>query len=139
MATVEEILVPDIGDFAGVEVIEILVQPGDSIQVEQSLLTLESDKATMEIPAPRAGVIKEIKVKELPDLDDEFGKMLAGKYGFGRSKILSLEETLDRIPTLTQDGLRGGVVEQWWEAPAPHRFLGVAWLAESGVAARPVG
>ena len=63
MATVEEILVPDIGDFAGVEVIEILVQPGDSIQAEQSLLTLESDKATMEIPAPRAGVVKEIKVK----------------------------------------------------------------------------
>jgi len=63
VATVEEILVPDIGDFAGVEVIEILVQPGDSIQAEQSLLTLESDKATMEIPAPRAGVVKEIKVK----------------------------------------------------------------------------
>ena len=63
MATLEDILVPDIGDFAGVEVIEILVKPGDRIQAEQSLLTLESDKATMEIPAPRAGVVKEIKVR----------------------------------------------------------------------------
>ncbi len=63
MATVEDILVPDIGDFAEVEVIEILVKPGDRIEAEQSLLTLESDKATMEIPAPRAGVVKEIKVK----------------------------------------------------------------------------
>ncbi len=63
MATVEDILVPDIGDFAGVAVIEILVKPGDRIEAEQSLLTLESDKATMEIPAPRAGVVKEIKVQ----------------------------------------------------------------------------
>ena len=63
MATVEDILVPDIGDFAGVEVVEILVKPGDRIEAEQSLLTLESDKATMEIPAPRAGVVKDIKVK----------------------------------------------------------------------------
>ncbi len=63
MATVEDILVPDIGDFAGVEVIEILVKPGDRIEAEQSLLTLESDKATMEIPAPRGGMVKEIKVQ----------------------------------------------------------------------------
>ena len=63
MATLEDILVPDIGDFAGVEVIEILVKPGDRIEAEQSLLTLESDKATMEIPAPKAGVVREIKVR----------------------------------------------------------------------------
>jgi len=63
VATIEDVLVPDIGDFAGVEVIEILVKPGDRIEAEQSLLTLESDKATMEIPAPRAGVVQEIKVR----------------------------------------------------------------------------
>jgi pyruvate dehydrogenase E2 component (dihydrolipoamide acetyltransferase) len=55
--------VPDIGDFKEVEVIEVLVKPGDSVAKEQSLITLESDKATMEIPAPAAGVVKEIKIK----------------------------------------------------------------------------
>src|SRR6266513_997930 len=55
--------VPDIGDFKEVEVIEVLVRPGDAVAKEQSLITLESDKATMEIPAPAAGVVKEIKVK----------------------------------------------------------------------------
>ncbi|MGA8004563.1 MAG: biotin/lipoyl-containing protein, partial [Burkholderiales bacterium] len=58
-----EVLVPDIGDFKEVEVIEVLVKPGDAIAKEQSLITLESDKATMEIPSPAAGVVKEIKVK----------------------------------------------------------------------------
>ncbi len=58
----KEILVPDIGDFADVEVIEILVAEGDSIQAEDSLISVESDKASMEIPSPEAGVVKEIKV-----------------------------------------------------------------------------
>ena len=58
-----EVLVPDIGDFKQVEVIEVLVKPGDSIAHEQSLVTLESDKATMEIPSPDAGVVRELKVK----------------------------------------------------------------------------
>jgi pyruvate dehydrogenase E2 component (dihydrolipoamide acetyltransferase) len=62
MADVKDILVPDIGDFEGVEVIEILVSPGDSINVEDPLVSLESDKAAMEIPAPQAGTIKEVKV-----------------------------------------------------------------------------
>jgi dihydrolipoamide dehydrogenase len=58
-----EVKVPDIGGFKNVEVIEVLVKPGDSIAKEQSLITLESDKATMEIPAPGAGVVKELRVK----------------------------------------------------------------------------
>ncbi|HEY5897666.1 MAG TPA: dihydrolipoyllysine-residue acetyltransferase [Burkholderiales bacterium] len=58
-----QVVVPDIGDFKEVEVIEILVKPGDSVTKEQSLITLESDKATMEIPSPAAGVVKELKVK----------------------------------------------------------------------------
>jgi pyruvate dehydrogenase E2 component (dihydrolipoamide acetyltransferase) len=58
-----QVLVPDIGDFKEVEVIEVLVKPGDSVTKEQSLITLESDKATMEIPSPGAGVVKELKVK----------------------------------------------------------------------------
>jgi dihydrolipoamide dehydrogenase len=58
-----EVKVPDIGDFKSVEVIEILVKPGDSVAKEQSLITLESDKATMEIPSPDAGKVQSIKVK----------------------------------------------------------------------------
>jgi pyruvate dehydrogenase E2 component (dihydrolipoamide acetyltransferase) len=58
-----EVNVPDIGDFKEVEVIEVLVKAGDSITAEQSLITVESDKATMEIPAPGAGTVKELRVK----------------------------------------------------------------------------
>ncbi len=58
-----EVRVPDIGEFEGVEVIEILVAPGDTVEVEQSLITLESDKATMEIPAPHAGTVAELAVE----------------------------------------------------------------------------
>src|SRR3954453_4832957 len=58
-----EVKVPDIGDFKSVEVIEVLVKPGDKVTKEQSLVTLESDKATMEIPSPAAGVVKELRIK----------------------------------------------------------------------------
>ncbi|KUF42137.1 dihydrolipoyl dehydrogenase [Comamonas kerstersii] len=58
-----DIKVPDIGDFAEVGVIELLVQPGDTVTVDQSLITVESDKASMEIPSSHAGVVKELKVK----------------------------------------------------------------------------
>jgi dihydrolipoamide dehydrogenase len=58
-----EVKVPDIGEFKDVEVIEVLVKPGDAVSKEQSLVTLESDKATMEIPSPNPGVVKEVKIK----------------------------------------------------------------------------
>jgi pyruvate dehydrogenase E2 component (dihydrolipoamide acetyltransferase) len=58
-----EIIVPDIGDFDEVAVIELLVKPGDTVAVEQSLITVESDKASMEIPSSHAGVLRELKVK----------------------------------------------------------------------------
>ncbi len=60
---IRPIHVPDIGDYKNVPVIEIMVQVGDTVAAEQSLLTLETDKATMDVPAPFAGVVKEIKVK----------------------------------------------------------------------------
>ena len=63
MSSITEIKVPDIGDFKEVDVIEILVKPGDTVVTDASLITVESDKATMEIPSPAAGVVKEIKVK----------------------------------------------------------------------------
>ena len=57
-----DIKVPDIGDFKEVAVIELLVKPGDTVQAEQSLITVESDKASMEIPSSHAGVVKELKI-----------------------------------------------------------------------------
>src|SRR5690606_25324967 len=63
MSKLVEIKVPDIGDFKEVEVIEVLVAAGDTIKAEQSLITVESDKASMEIPASAAGLVKSVKVK----------------------------------------------------------------------------
>ena len=57
-----DIKVPDIGDFKGVSVIELLVKAGDTVKVEQSLITVESDKASMEIPSSHAGVVKALKI-----------------------------------------------------------------------------
>ena len=63
MANAIEVKVPDIGDFKNIPVIEILVKPGDTVSAEDPLVTLESDKATMEVPSPAAGTVKEIRIK----------------------------------------------------------------------------
>src|SRR6478609_5152164 len=62
MSTIE-IKVPDIGDFKDIPVIEVLVKPGDTIGKEDTLVTLESDKATMDVPSPAAGVVRDLKIK----------------------------------------------------------------------------
>ncbi|MDE1898142.1 MAG: hypothetical protein KGH73_03655, partial [Xanthomonadaceae bacterium] len=62
MSDLREARVPDIGNYHDVPVIELLVQPGDTVKKDQGLLTLESDKATMEVPAPCAGVVRAIQV-----------------------------------------------------------------------------
>jgi pyruvate dehydrogenase E2 component (dihydrolipoamide acetyltransferase) len=77
--SIVEVKVPDIGDFKEVEIIELMVKPGDTIKVDQSLITVESDKASMEIPSSHAGVVKEMKVK------------VGDKVGEG-SLVLLLEE-----------------------------------------------
>jgi dihydrolipoamide dehydrogenase len=79
-----EVKVPDIGDFKDVEIIEVLVKPGDRVEKEASLITLESDKATIEIPSPQAGVVKELRVK------------LGDKVSQG-SPILLLEESAGAV------------------------------------------
>lgn len=63
MSNIVEVVVPDIGNFDSVDVIEVLVKVGDVIAIDDSLITLESDKASMDIPAPQAGTVKEVKVK----------------------------------------------------------------------------
>ncbi|WP_254459264.1 dihydrolipoyllysine-residue acetyltransferase [Xanthomonas sacchari] len=75
MAEIKEALVPDIGDYSDVPVIEVLVAVGDTVKKDQSLVTLESDKATMEVPSPFAGVVKEVKVKVGDSLSE--GKVVA--------------------------------------------------------------
>ena len=70
MSDLMEIRVPDIGDFKDVPIIEILVKPGDVVRPEDPLLTLESDKATMEVPSPAAGTLRELKVR----VGDKVGK-----------------------------------------------------------------
>ena len=80
MANLVEVKVPDIGDFTDIPVIEILVKVGDTIKKEDSLVSLESDKATMEVPSSHAGVVKEIKVK------------LGDKVSMG-SPVLVIEES----------------------------------------------
>ena len=86
MSSLVEVKVPDIGDFDEVAVIELLVKPGDTIKAEQSLVTVESDKASMEIPSTHAGVVKELKVK------------LGDKVKQG-SLILVLESTVTSSPS----------------------------------------
>src|SRR3954468_4135565 len=78
-----DIKVPDIGDFKDVGVIEVLVKPGDTIKAEQSLVTVESDKASMEIPSSAAGVVKELKVK-LGDKVSEGSALLTLEAAAGR-------------------------------------------------------
>ena len=82
MANLVEVKVPDIGDFADIPVIEILVKAGDTVKKEDSLISLESDKATMEVPSTHAGVVKEVKVK------------LGDKVSMG-SLVLVLEESAE--------------------------------------------
>jgi pyruvate dehydrogenase E2 component (dihydrolipoamide acetyltransferase) len=83
--SIVEVKVPDIGDFKEVEIIELMVKVGDTIKVDQSLITVESDKASMEIPSSAAGVVKEIKVK------------VGDKVAEG-SLVLLLEATARRCP-----------------------------------------
>ena len=81
-----DVKVPDIGDFKDVAVIELLVKPGDMVKAEQSLVTVESDKASMEIPSSHAGVVKALKVA------------LGDKVNEG-SVLLTLESEGAAVPT----------------------------------------
>ena len=112
-----EVKVPDIGDFAEVAVIEVLVKAGDKIAPEQSLITVESDKASMEIPASAGGVVKEIKVK------------IGDKVSEG-SLILLLEAAPDAVPNATAGAKPEPIATppQAVAAPVPSTFAGVSDL-----------
>ncbi len=89
MSSLVEILVPDIGNFDSVDVIEVLVKAGDSIAKEDSLITVESDKASMDIPASQAGVVKEVKVK----VGDKIAK----------DSLILLLEAADKVNAVTTE------------------------------------
>ncbi len=101
-----EVKVPDIGDFADVSVIELLVKPGDAVKVEQSLVTVESDKASMEIPSSHAGVVKELKVK------------LGDKVREG-SVLLTLEASAAESPSPQPSPRRGEGASPQVSTPSP--------------------
>ncbi|MGE3772464.1 MAG: biotin/lipoyl-containing protein, partial [Gammaproteobacteria bacterium] len=111
-----EVLVPDIGDFDAVDVIDILVKPGDVVAPEDPLITLESDKATMDIPAPRAGRIGSIGVK------------LGDKVGEGaRILTLSIDDASDAAAAPAAPA----------EAPAPAAPAAPAAASAPAPAAAP--
>ena len=96
MAHIEDIIVPDIGGADDVEVIEILVKAGDKVEEEDSIITLEGDKATMEVPTPKAGVVKEIKVK-IGDFISE-GAVILTMEVEGEAKEAKKEESKKEEP-----------------------------------------
>jgi pyruvate dehydrogenase E2 component (dihydrolipoamide acetyltransferase) len=97
MGSLRDVVVPDIGDFKSVPVIEVLVKPGDLIKAEDSLITLESDKATMEVPSPVGGVIKEMKVK-VGDKVSEGSPILVMEVAEGAGAAKPAEPAADKAP-----------------------------------------
>ncbi len=114
MSKTIEVTLPDIGDFPEVEVIEVLVKPGDQIEKEDSILTLESDKASMEIPSPYSGVVKELNIA------------VGDKISEG-SLLLSLDTDEDDVATETT-AIAGEAAE---EKQPPVKHAGVAPVASS--------
>jgi pyruvate dehydrogenase E2 component (dihydrolipoamide acetyltransferase) len=114
MSNVIEVKVPDIGGYKDVPVIEVLVKPGDTVKPEDPLLTLESDKATMEVPAPAAGVVKDVKIK------------VGDKVSEG-SLVLTLESAGD-----------GAAAKPAPEKPAPASAQPAAPRAAPAAAPQPV-
>jgi pyruvate dehydrogenase E2 component (dihydrolipoamide acetyltransferase) len=126
----KDVQVPDIGDFKDVEVIEILVKPGDTVAKEQSLISLESDKATMEIPSPEAGVVKEIKLT------------VGDKVSQG-SLILTMEEpaagvSSDRPATAPVSAPRPAAPSPSAPAPSPSAPPVVPSVAVAAIKPEPV-
>jgi dihydrolipoamide dehydrogenase len=111
MSNTLEVKVPNIGDFSDVEIIEVLVSPGDTVAAEDSLITLESDKASIEIPSPQAGVVKALQVK-LGDTVNE------------GSTILTLE--IDASSAATEEKTEAPKVAKSTPEPAAQSFEGDA-------------
>ena len=126
--------VPDIGDFDDVPVIEILVSPGDTVPLEDPLVTLESDKATMDVPAPFAGVVKEISVK-VGDRVSQGALLLTHRAGrrLVRHRRLPRGAAADGAPS--EAAARRCGQQRAAAEPRPHRPRRAAALRAAGAAA----
>lgn len=114
--TIQEIRVPDIGDFNDVEIIEVLVSAGDKVSVEDSLITIESDKASMEIPSPVSGTVKEMKVAEGDRISKGSLMLMMEVEGQGDSPPSPAKE--ETPPGLPLSGERKAAVPTLPSAPA---------------------
>src|SRR4051812_37625624 len=123
MAEVRDVVVPDIGDFSDVPIIEVMVAPGDTVAEEDPLVTLESDKATMDVPAPFGGVVQELKVKQGDTVSEG-------------SPLLTLEVSGDGAAAETGNGASApGVVAPAAEAAVPDTVETAIQAEESAEAA----
>ncbi|MES9965938.1 MAG: biotin/lipoyl-containing protein, partial [Sedimenticola sp.] len=93
MSNLIEVTLPDIGDFEQVDIIEVLVAPGDTLEVEDSMITLESDKATMSIPSPHAGKVSKVLVK-VGDKISQGGPILMLELAKGESAEVKHEPSV---------------------------------------------
>jgi pyruvate dehydrogenase E2 component (dihydrolipoamide acetyltransferase) len=118
MAEIKDILVPDIGDFEGVEVIEVLVSAGDQIAVEDPIVSLESDKAAMEIPSPYAGTVKDIKVK-LGDKVSEGGLLITIEASADSAAVTEETPSAASKETTAPAPVAAAAAEAQKPAPAP--------------------
>jgi pyruvate dehydrogenase E2 component (dihydrolipoamide acetyltransferase) len=129
MADVREAKVPDIGDFHGVPVIEVMVKPGDRVEKDQGLVTLESAKATMEVPAPFAGTVKEMRVKEGDEVSE--GNVIATIEAEG-GESAKPEQTNSQPPAPPQSSPESGS-----QAVPPPASRGEVPKAEGGDTKQP--
>lgn len=123
MADIKDIPVPDIGDFDGVEVIEILVAVGDSISVEDPIASLESDKAAMEIPSPVAGTVKEVKIS-MGDKVSEGDLLITVETSSTESTAPTEEKAAEKAPveeTKTEAAAAAAPAPTTVTAPAPAK------------------
>jgi pyruvate dehydrogenase E2 component (dihydrolipoamide acetyltransferase) len=119
MADIKDIPVPDIGDFDGVEVIEILVAVGDSISVEDPIASLESDKAAMEIPSPVAGTVKEVKIS-MGDKVSEGDLLITVETSSTESTAPTEEKPAEKAP-VEETKTEAAAVATAMPAPAPTK------------------
>ena len=112
-----EVVVPDIGDFSDIAVIEVLVKPGDRVDLEQSLITVESDKASMEIPSSAAGVVKELRVKVGDRVSQ--GSVVAVLQGSGAALPPSSAVTQGAATNASEDRIDSATATAPAPAPAP--------------------
>ena len=135
MAQTVEVKVPDIGDFKDVEIIEVLVKPGDTVALEQSLVTVESDKASMEIPSSAAGVVREMRVK----LGDKISEGVVLLVLEGGAEQPAAAQPAAPAPAPSAPAPSASAPSASAPAPAPAPAAAAAAAAPAGAVARYTG